>query len=135
MALADPLLVCRELLLSDPVVSPLVGDAVYATPDLPQGHTYPCIRLTHIATTGHAPVAFRHSAAATVQLDVWAETMPSLMEIAEGSLDALHGVSPIDGANYIRPTSEGRSIDESVQPPMYRYRADLEVRVVREPIT
>jgi hypothetical protein len=127
--LADPLVACRDALLADPDVAAAVADRVYATPDLPQGHAYPCIRLTHIGTSGYAPVGFRQSASASVQLDAWATDMPTLHLIAEHVMDALTGRTA-DGM-YIKPTFESRSLDEAVQPPLYRFRADLSARIVR----
>jgi hypothetical protein len=127
--LADPLLVCREILLGTDALTALVGDRVYATPDLPPDRAYPCIRLTHIGAADHSPVPFRHAATAGVQMDVWAEDMPTTATVAETALDALHGVPRVPGALHIRPISEAREIDEAVQPPLYRYRADLSVRV------
>jgi hypothetical protein len=129
MALPDPVLVCREVLLADPAVTALVEDRVYATPDLPQGHSYPCLRLTHVGTSGHAPVGFRHSASALVQLDAWAAQMRDLHTLAEAALDALTGHPHVPGALSIRPVSEVRELDESAQPPLHRYRTQLTVRI------
>lgn len=127
--LTDPLVGVRAMLLADPAVTALVGNAVYATPDLPKGHVYPCIRLTHTGSSGHAPVAFRHSLSAMVQIDLWAETMADMSALAEVALNCLHGVSRQPGILHIRPTFEARELDEAAQPPLYRYRADLLVRV------
>lgn len=131
MALADPVLVCREVLLADPAVTALADGRVYGTPDLPAGHAFPCLRLTHVGTSGHAPVPFRHSASALVQLDVWALQMRDLHELAEAALDALTGTPDVPGALSIRPVSEVRELDERAQPPLHRYRAQLSVRIVR----
>ena len=134
MALADPLLVCREVLLADPDVAAIVGTRVYSTPVLPVGHQYPLVRLTLIGGSAYSPVDFRYSAAFVVQCDMWAESMPDLYALREATLTALHGPPP-DGAraSYIRPTSEVISIEEALQPVPYRCRADLAVRVVNVP--
>lgn len=131
MTLADPVLVCREILLADPAVTALVADRVYGTPDLPPGHAFPCIRLTHVGTSGYAPVPFRHSASALVQMDVWAPQMRDLHEIAEAALDALTCTPSVPGALSVRPVSEARELDERAQPPLHRHRSQLSVRVVR----
>lgn len=133
MTIADPLLVVRELLLGDPEVTALVHDRVYATPVLPKDHAYPCIRLSHIGAGQYAPVGFRHSMTATVQLDVWSYDQTLTARTAGVALDVLHGTPQAPGALRIAPTAEFRELDESVQPPLYRYRADLAVRVTRIP--
>jgi hypothetical protein len=127
--LADPLVVCRETLLDDPLVQQFTDGRVYATPVLPPDHQYPCIRLSHTGGSGHAPVPFRHSYVAGVQLDVWAYDQTVCALIGEAALDILHRVPTVEGAVSIRPTFEARELDESVQPALHRYRADLEVRV------
>lgn len=126
--LVDPLLVCREVLLAHQALADEVGGRVYATPDLPPGHSYPCIRLTHIATADHSPVGFRHAATATVQMDVWAVDMATLTRISEHALDVLTGTPAVPGSLFIRVAFEAREFDETAQPPLYRYRADLSVR-------
>lgn len=131
--LPDPTLVCRNILLGDPTVINLVGNRVYASSTLPVGHTYPCVRLTHIGSGEHAPVPFRHSATATVQVDMWAPDLPALHELRESVLDALHGTPPVgSGAIRIAVTSEVVEADETLQPPLYRCRADLAVKVVTQ---
>ena len=135
MALHDPLLVCRQILLADPAVAAIVGTRVYATPVLPKDHTYPLIRLTHIGSSDYSPVGFRHAATATVQLDAWALTMPELYDLKEQALSALHDTPPAgSGASRIAVTSEVMEIDESLQPALYRCRADIAVRVGVVPV-
>ena len=131
MPLGDALVICRQILIADPAVDGLVGGEVYSTPLLPPQHQYPLIRLTHIGQTGYAPVAFRHSALSQIQLDVWSYDQSDCAAIAEAALEALHGAPAVDGAISITPTYESREMDETVQPPLHRYRADLSVRVVR----
>lgn len=132
--LADPLLVCREVLLADAAVVAEFDDRIYATPELPVGHGYPCVRLSHTGQSEYAPVGFRQAATAGIQVDVWAaedQSFEDLSVLAETIMDSLTGVPRVAGALYIRPTFETRELDETVQPPLYRYRADLSVRVVR----
>lgn len=129
--LADALIICREVLLGSPEVTALVHDRVYATPMLPPGHGYPCVKLQHISTSQYSRVGFRHAATAVVQLDVWAYEQGLCARIAGVALDVLHGTPTVPGAVSIRTQYEGRSLDESVQPPLHRYRADLAVRVAR----
>ena len=131
MALADPLVVCRETLLADPAVVAATGGRVYATPSLPVGHSYPCVRLTLVGASGHTPVGFRQGMEAAVQLDAWAEDMTVVSTVAEACLDALHGVPDQPGAVYIKAVFEARELDEAAQPPLHRYRADLSVRVAK----
>ena len=131
MPLADPLVVCREVLLSSPGVL-AITDQVYATPFLPPGHTYPLIWLSHIGTTGHAPVGFRHSATATVQMSVWAHSQEECAVLAEAALDAIQGVPPDGlGALYVSVSFESSDLDETAQPALYRRRADLQVRIAQ----
>lgn len=131
MQLADPLLVVRDLLLADAGVVALVGGGVYASPVLPPDREYPLIRLQHIGTTTHSPVAFRQAATAVVQMDVWARGFSECATIAEVALDCVSGIPPAGaGAIRVSPTFEARSVDETAQPALYRYRADLAVRVV-----
>jgi hypothetical protein len=132
MTLADPLVVCRRILLDSLPVTQLVGEEVYATPMLPVGHKYPLIRLIEIGRNNYAPVAFRHSADCLIQMDVWAATMPELTGIREAALTALHRPPPIGaGVSRIATTSEVVDLDEQVQPPLFRCRADLVVRAVQ----
>jgi hypothetical protein len=131
MALSDPLVVCREILLSDAPTKALVDERVYATPILPPDRRYPLIRLSHVGQSEHAPVGFRQAATATIQMDIWDHDQTVVATVAETALDALHGVPVVAGALYIKPTFEAREIDETAQPPLHRYRADLSVRIVR----
>jgi len=131
MPLADPLVVCRTVLLADPTVTALIGDRVYATPLLPKGHSYPCVRLTLTGASGHTPVGFRQGMDAAVQFDAWAVDMPGVSAVAEACLDSLHGTPDVTGAIRIKVVLEARELDEAVQPPLHRYRADLLVRVAK----
>lgn len=130
MPLGDPLAIVRTILLADPAVAALVTE-VYATPLLPPGHGYPLIRLSHIGSSDYTPVGFRQAAVAQIQMDAWSYDQSEVAAIGEAALDALHGTPAVDGAIYIRPTFEAREIDETVQPPLHRYRADLAVKIVR----
>jgi hypothetical protein len=134
MPLADPLVVCRDVLLKSPPVTAICGGDVYATPLLPVGHGYPLIRLLEIGRNNYGNVPFRHSADALIQMDVWAYSMPEMAALREAALDALHRPPPPSrnyGVARIATTSEVVTVDETVQPPLYRCRADLVVRVAQ----
>jgi hypothetical protein len=132
MSLRDPLLVVKDLLTAAPTVTAIVGTDIYATPLLPVGHGYPLIRITHIGSNDYAPVGFRHSADALMQLDLFAADLPTVAALREAVLDTLHTRLPADsGATRIAVTSEVVDVDESVQPPLYRCRADVVVRIVQ----
>lgn len=129
----DPLITVRDLLLADLPVTALAGDRVYATPLLPAGHSYPLIRLTHIGSSDYAPVGFRQALTAIIQLDVFAHDQPAARRLAETALVALHRRHHTRGLLHIRPSSEVADLDETAQPPLYRYRADLLVRLAAIP--
>jgi hypothetical protein len=128
--LADPLVEVRRALLADPAVEAMVAGRVYATPLLPPDRGYPCIQLTHIATGRFAPVGFRALAEARVQLDVWAHDQTTAAAAAGAALDAAVALSTpaVPRVTQLFASSE---VDETVQPPLHRARADLAVTIAR----
>lgn len=131
--LGDPLLAVKSMLESNPAVQMAVGGRIYATPVLPVEREFPCIQLEHIASQDYAPVAFRHSYTAIIQLSVWSTSHSESREIGNIALDAVHRVPPAGlGVVMVRPTNETEDLFETLQPLVYRYRSDLQVRVVAQ---